>query len=131
MKVLYHADAKRPRGPDEPFWEGEYPCAEYPTQGEGPLRLTNENKVTPPRLLRKQGADFGHLSSRTSPSAAFFAEYIVSEAGRISQVTVLRSVSNEFDALILAELESSVYKPATVNGRKVAVCMAFTATAPP
>jgi hypothetical protein len=131
MKVTYHPDAKRPHEPNEPFWQGPTPCGEYPTDGQGILRLTRDGKVKPPKLLRKQRGDYSRLTSKTRAFTTLFAQYILSAEGRITEVTVLRSVSDEFDALVLGELESAEYEPATLEGHPVAVCVVFTATAHP
>jgi hypothetical protein len=131
MTVTYHPDAKRPYDPLEPLWMGEPPCARFPTHGEGTLRLGRDSEVTEPRLLKKERGDYSHLTSKTRLFATLLAEYVLSEQGRITHVHVLRSASDEFDSVVLGELESSLWEPATLEGRPVAVCVAFTARAHP
>lgn len=127
MHVTYHPKAKAPYDPEEPMWTGEPPCSQYPTSGQGTLQAGGDSPVTPPRLAYRKQSDYSKLSSKTRPFAPFIAECTVSAEGRLGSVRVLRSVSDEFDRLILAELASTRWTPATLNGARVAACLAFTA----
>ncbi len=127
MQVSYHPQAKRPYKPDEPLWSGETPCGQFPAVGQGTLRLTADSPVKPPRLLHKKNADLSALTSKTRLFVPLLAECTISVEGRVTNVRVLRSVSDEFDRIVLAELASSHYAPATLNGAPVAVCMTYTA----
>lgn len=126
MKVTYHVEARRPYKPDESVWTGEPPCSQFPAAGQGPLRLTSDSPVTPPHLRSKKKADYSHLTSKTRLFAPFLAECTISAEGRVSEVRVLRSVSDEFDRLVLSELESSTYTPATFKGQAIPVCLTYT-----
>jgi len=125
MTVMYHPDAKRPYEPTEPMWSGGPPCSQFPSTGSGTLRLTRS--MTPPKLLRKTKADYSRLGPKTRLFAPFLAEYTVSTEGKVTQVRVLRSVSDEFDALVLGELRSSVYDPAKLEGIPVTTCATLVA----
>ncbi len=127
MVVSYHPDAKRPYDPKAPVWSGEPPCGGYPAQGSGTLRVGSDSRITPPRLKRKTRGDLSRLTSATRLFSTFLAEITVSAAGRVSEVRVLRSVSEEFDQLMLGELESAVYEPATLDGVAVPACIVLTA----
>jgi len=91
------------------------------------LRLTSDSPVTPPQLRSRKRADYRRLTAKTRLFAPFLAECTVSAEGRVSEVRVLRSVSDEFDRLVLSELESSVYTPATLKGEPIPVCLTYTA----
>jgi len=127
MKVIYHPKARRPYKPDEPIWSGEPPCSRFPTAGQGPLRLTGDSSVTPPQLRSRKKADYSHLTSKTRLFAPFVAECTISAEGRVSEVRVLRYVSDEFDRLVLSELESSLYTPAAFKEAPIPVCLTYTA----
>ena len=127
MQVTYHAKAKAPHDPHEPFWSGESPCSQYPTSGQGTLRVGAGSPVKPPELKYRTKADYSTLTSKTRLFAMLLAECTVSAEGRVTAVRVLRSVSDEFDRLVLAELASSIWTPATLNGAPVAACVTFTA----
>lgn len=120
MSVTYHPDARRAYKPTEPMWRGDPPCGRFPTSGSGTLRLTGA--ITEPKLKHKQKSDYSHLTPKTRPFSPFFAEFTISMEGRVTEVRVLRSVSEEFDRLVLRELETSVYRPATLEGVPVPVC---------
>ena len=127
MQVTYHPKAKAPYNPREPMWSGEPPCSQFPTSGEGTLRVGDDSSIKPPKLRHRKTGDYSTLTSKTRLFAPFVAEYTISAQGRVSSVRVLRSVSDEFDRLILAELASSSWTPATLKGVPVAACVAFTA----
>jgi hypothetical protein len=120
MKVIYHADARRPYDPNEPAWSGPPPCSGFPTSGAGTLQINAAS--TPPKLKRKTPGDYSRLTARTRAFTSFLAEYTISAQGRVVEVRVLRAVSEEFDRIVLGELETSVYEPATLNGAPVSVC---------
>jgi len=127
MEVHYRPDAKRPYDPKEKVWQGEPPCARFPPQGEGTVSLDPSGEVTPPKLISRHRGDYSKLTSATRLFQPFVAELIVGTEGYITEVTVVRSVSDEFDELILGEFESSVYEPGTLQGKPVSVCMFVTA----
>lgn len=125
MKVTYHAEAKRERAGDQPMWEGEAPCSQYPTEGESVLRLTRDG-FDPPRLKERSPADYSALKGKLQAfEGIFLAEVVVGSSGRVAAVHVLRSVAPEYDELVLRELESSRYEPATREGSPVSVCIAY------
>lgn len=125
MEVTYHAQSRRQRADNEPLWEGEAPCSQYPTEGEGILRLTRD-EFNPPNLKERSRADFSSLEGKVRPfQGIFLAEVVVASSGRVTAVHILRSVAREYDELVLSELESSKYEPATRDGVPVPVCMAY------
>jgi hypothetical protein len=127
FSVTYAPDAKTARGPHDPLLPaGLQPCGGYPTRGTGVLRL-NEAIKAPQRVHFTRG-DYTKLPpSEKHVQGILFAEVIITETGNISHVQVLRSVAPGFDEIFLAELRSSVYRPAQVDGRAVPVCMVYTA----
>jgi len=127
MKVTYHPEARRPYDPAEPAGTGDPPCSRFPTSGVGTLRYTRDGLIEAPRLRSKKKGDVSVLTSKTRPFSTFLAECIISTEGHVTEVRVLRGVSDEFDHLILAELGSSVYEPATLDGTPVSVCYLLTA----
>jgi TonB family protein len=109
------------------------PCSGYPLRGAtGPFRMGASNpEIRRPVCVSCPAPRIqGHLDL-SELRGPLVLEAVISERGRVRSVKVLRPVHPRFDAAAVAALESARFRPATRNGRPVAVCMAFMVQAHP
>jgi hypothetical protein len=127
VTVTYSPEAKVKRGPNDPVLkDGSSLCSTYPERGPGILRVSKA--MIPPHRSSFKRPDFSTLSSKEKRErGVLFAEVIVTRAGGVARIHILRSVGPGFDRLFIEELKSSTFRPGTLEGRPMDVCMMFTA----
>jgi hypothetical protein len=105
----------------------ESPCSSYPAEGPvGPFRLTEANGIQPPRQIHYRAPEIASLDLELSEVGVLILEAIISEAGRVEEVQVIRSAHSDFDRMSIDALLDARYEPATRLGEPVAICMAYT-----
>lgn len=90
-----------------------------------PLRVGG--KVTRPELIHKVPLDFGALNSaKVRMAGVFIAEAVIDAKGNVSRVRILKGFGPKFDPAALASLRQWKFKPATLDGKPVAVYYTLT-----
>lgn len=98
------------------------PVVEHPGK---PLRVGGS--VTWPEVIHRVTPDFAALpNGEVRAGGAFLAEAVVDEKGNVTSARTLRSSSPKYDAAALAALRQWKFKPATFNGKPVAVYYTLT-----
>jgi len=84
-------------------------------------------KVTRPELIHKVPLDFSALNNaKVRMAGVFIAEAVIDAKGNVSRVRILKGFGPKFDPAALAALRQWKFKPATLDGKPVAVYYALT-----
>lgn len=90
-----------------------------------PLRVGGS--VTRPEVIHRVPVDFAAFQNgEVRISGLFIAEAVIDEKGNVTRARTLKSSGPKIDAAALAALRQWKFKPATLNGKPVAVYYALT-----
>jgi protein TonB len=105
---------------------GGVPGGTGPGVGDEPLRVGGEVKA--PQLINKVEPSYPEAARKARMEGVVILEAIITAAGSVEDVRVLKSVNPLLDAAAQRAVQAWKYRPATLNGRAVRVYLTVTVT---
>lgn len=101
------------------------PIAAAPAETAEPLRVGGE--VTRPEVIHKVPIDFAAFQNgEIRMTGVFIAEAVIDEKGDVTNARILKGPDPKIAAAALAAIRQWKFKPATLNGKPVAVYYTLT-----
>ena len=89
-----------------------------------PFRIGGE--IVAPVIIKRVQPDYSKLRDRRIQAPLLVYEATITSAGEVASARALRPVDPEIDAPVIAALRQWRFRPATRNGRPVAVYFTLT-----